>query len=121
MRTLLITVLLVLIPMRANAGFIEGNRLKKMFDSCNSMTDTGRYEDNWSKQFDCGDKNGYISGVIDALQGTTHMTRCVSDGVRLRQINAVVENWLNKHPERWQENGAGLVIAAINEAWPCPE
>jgi hypothetical protein len=42
----------------------------------------------------------------------------VPDGVNMEQLVAVVFKYLKKHPEKWNESAASLVIKALKEAFP---
>ena len=46
---------------------------------------------------------------------------CMSDNVTVEQSVRVVVHWLDRHPQRLQENFVKLAMPALHEAWPCAE
>ena len=111
---LIILLLVLLLPVGVSAGFITGNKLQSHFNDC---------ENNKNLLF-CYYAKGYVVGVEDAYLDTVFMPACIpsgSGGIKVNQLISVVRKWLNEHPERLHEAAEGLVLAAINEAWPCPE
>jgi Rap1a immunity proteins len=71
---------------------------------------------------------GYITAVIDALDfvktspaGGTFggWEACVPQGATIGQAIDIVTNWLVAHPEKRHFSGAGIVAAALAEAFPC--
>jgi hypothetical protein len=53
-------------------------------------------------------------------KGVLGFHACIRDGVTVTQIADVVKLWLQKHPENRDYAAAGLVAAALEEAFPCP-
>jgi hypothetical protein len=89
----------------AASEFLTGNDLQAF---CNSP--------NWDE------KNpsvcfGYIIGVASALDGMPLI--CFFTGVRPRQVEEVVKNYLKAHPEKRHDAASALVIAALKEKFPC--
>ena len=97
---------------KAAIGFYDGNKLDEWINKCDSKSYVA-----------CGQFNGYIAGVFDAYQGANMMSKCVPSGggLKIKQLAGVVEKWLTDHPELWHVSADELVLAAVNEAWPCPE
>jgi len=95
---------------QAEAFFQTGNDLvmdmreyeKSDNDRSESWYQTGRYA-------------GFVVGVHDALQGILFQA---PPNVRVKQIFAIVANYLKNHPERWNESGLVLVADALKEAFP---
>jgi len=110
MKTLLIAALMALIPMQADAEFHSGNSLLENVTQCGKNNQTM-----------CAYVYGYVVGVKDAYEDTDSMPKCAPDSIKKGKLKAVVEQWLNDHPERLHEPAAPLIHAAIDEAWPCPE
>ena len=46
---------------------------------------------------------------------------CMADDVTVEQSVVVVVHWLDRHPQRLQENFVKLAMSALHEAWPCAE
>jgi hypothetical protein len=96
------------------AGFLNGQQLNEI---CNADA---------LEQIQC---SAYIQGVYDAgtliaegidkRQWQGGWTSCVPDDVKLVQLKAVVKKWLREHPAEWHYFAAGLVAAALQEAFPC--
>jgi Rap1a immunity proteins len=66
---------------------------------------------------------GYVAGVSDAinfsrqLTGQGSNTSCTPPGVTIVQEAEVVVNYINRNPDKRDLAAAGLIIAAIDEAW----
>ena len=58
---------------------------------------------------------GYVLGVTD----TTLDLYCFPPGVSRMQIRGVAVNYLNNHPEKLHLLAPGLVIKAMQAAFPC--
>ena len=110
MKTLLIAALMALIPMQADAEFHSGSSLLENVIQCDKKDQTM-----------CAYVYGYVVGVKDAYEDTASMPKCAPYSLKKGELKAVVEKWLNDHPERLHEPAAPLILTAINEAWPCPE
>lgn len=92
-------------------GFISGNLL---YASMTSKSEIDRER-----------AAGYVSGVVDAEAVTVATQRasplfCIpTQGVTTSQTVEVVERHLREHPEQRQYSGAGLVVIALTNAFPC--
>jgi hypothetical protein len=67
--------------------------------------------------------NGYIQGVVDlqtqqANAGEAQLA-CVPDTVTAGQLKDVVTAYLRDHAAIRHYGGAGLVLSAMREAFPC--
>jgi Rap1a immunity proteins len=64
--------------------------------------------------------HAYIEGVTQGYYSTDESRRNVlmPEGVSYGQIDDVVVNYLNKHPENRLILSALLIIQALHEAWP---
>jgi hypothetical protein len=92
-------------PAQAGDGFKSGNLL---LDNCN-----GRY----SRQICIG----YVTGAVDAAVLFGWKAGCSDHPgpVEAGQFVDIVVNYLNKHPEKRHFDASGLVLDAVNEAFPC--
>jgi len=69
---------------------------------------------------------GFIYGMAEmhnvyrALYPQAATIFCLPRGFTGRQGARVVVRYLDTHPERLHEPGAGLIIEALREAFPCP-
>lgn len=66
----------------------------------------------------------YIVGVLDGerLVATVAKFRspiCLPNGVPTQHVSLVVHEWLEKHPERQDQQAANLVLTAVKESFPC--
>jgi hypothetical protein len=86
------------------AEFFTGNQLHEF---CNG----GPTERNPSLCF------GYIIGVAGAVDGKSFF--CFSAGVKARQVEDVVKNFLKDHAEKRHDAASSLVITALKEKFPC--
>jgi hypothetical protein len=60
---------------------------------------------------------GFIMGV--AFIAADIDIVCPAAGTKTGQIYKIVHNYLDKHPESWNESAKSQVVLAIREAWPC--
>jgi len=73
--------------------------------------------------------NGYVSGVVDTLVNlktatasgsTSGLTRsCISSNAESDQLNRVVAKYLNDNPATLNAPAGMLIVAAMNDAFPC--
>jgi hypothetical protein len=92
----------------ARATFMDGNRL---YEDCTGAVNFGE-----------GVCLGYILGVVDQWESVRlvqNEPRCVPDGVKARQVNDVVVNYLRDHPENRSYAALSLVTVAVSKAWNC--
>ena len=64
----------------------------------------------------------YAAGVYDLLDlenGDGGDRACVDEGVLNSQISDVVKRYLTQFPEKRHHEAASLVLAAVQEAFPC--
>jgi hypothetical protein len=63
----------------------------------------------------------YIAAVTDVLDdpALSGSRACVPPGVMMDQTKDVVFSWLEQYPQRRHYNAASLVLAALEEAYPC--
>ena len=66
--------------------------------------------------FDGGQFDGYVSGVFDSAVG---IALCVPADVKSGQINEVVGQFLETHPESRQRSAVLLATQALMKAFPC--
>ena len=59
---------------------------------------------------------GFVKGVYESN------TKIIcAEGIKLKQMNAIVAKYLNEHPEEWNQPAYLLVIKALNKAFPCQQ
>lgn len=105
---LLITMMTLLgLSLPSNAAFKTGTDI---YQDC--TTDEDRY-------FVQGYCLGYIIGAYDALPRAPK--RCAPQRLSAQDLQDVVVNYLRVRPQDRHLPAAGLVEAAIKDAWPCPE
>jgi Rap1a immunity proteins len=69
--------------------------------------------------------NGYVAGVVDAVGvfeaiGVTKIT-CVVSNASNEQVEQIVVQYLTAHPEIRHLGAAGVVVQALQKAFPCKE
>ena len=64
-----------------------------------------------------GNCRGYVSGVFDNSINVNK--QCLPQNATSGLRTKVVVEYLKKHPERLSTSASILVLAAINEAFPC--
>jgi hypothetical protein len=67
---------------------------------------------------------GFIFGVMEgvyykAIADSTRLPWCHPNGVQMEQIRDVIMKYLRDRPERRQMRSAGLIMSALQQAWPC--
>jgi hypothetical protein len=92
------------------AEFYAGTELHNWCTEVENIQ-TGRAGD----LFAVGKLYGYIAGVA-ALSESECFT--LPQGVTIGQLAAIVSRYLDKHPELWNKDAAGLVIWALMDTWP---
>lgn len=60
---------------------------------------------------------GYIAGATDVLFGDQRF--CPPQGTTKGQYAAMVQKYLKAHPEEWNEEAMGIVLAALRQEFPC--
>lgn len=67
---------------------------------------------------------GYLKGIAEmqmVIQETPRLIAyCVPEGVTMSQIKSIVLKYVQDHPEDLHYPSIGLVIVALNKAFPCP-
>ena len=61
---------------------------------------------------------GYVAGVAETIKGVIICPKGMQTHL---QNAAIVSKYLEQNPERWSENGATLVTAALRAAYPACE
>lgn len=59
---------------------------------------------------------GYVQGVHDALDG---LAFCTPPDAVVGQLARITYNYMQKHPEQWNEAAAYSVANALHDTWPC--
>lgn len=60
---------------------------------------------------------GYVTGVMSVMEYINVL--CIPVNATHSQATLVVQKYLSEHPERLHLNAEGLVIDALQEAFPC--
>ena len=68
----------------------------------------------------------YVVGVLDGERIVTQVAKfksplCLPHGVPTNHLSALVNEWLEAHPERLHQQAANLVLTAVKENFPCRE
>jgi hypothetical protein len=113
----MVALLMMVVASTASArGFHSGAELKTLCDAdirVSKGTATAR---------DLPDATlcqGYIQGVVDALDGHTF---CSSDRlVGTQVIAAIVRNFMDRNPQYLNRTASQVVAAAFQQEFPCPK
>lgn len=97
------------------ADFFDGNGVYRFFEMCEKFKNGDKSIENY---WNCGISKGYVAGVHDTLIGQAF---CTPADASLGQVEDVVYLWLKDHPDVRSYSAESLVIAALQEAWPCAE
>lgn len=110
-RTVVALTLVLGVAVEASAvgGFKTGEDLVRQFN----MGPEGRAE-----------QAAYIVGVLDGERIVSTVAKfkspiCLPNGVPTQHLSLVVQQWLEKHPERQSQQAANLVLTAVKESFPC--
>ena len=108
---LAIVLLLAVLPTQAHRkqgdGF--GNGLYEHLMTCSDVPNAS--PDNDYGELPCISAQGYINGVISALEATKAIH--LRDGVKFTQEVDVIRTYLEKHPERRDLDTVKLIIEAL--------
>ncbi len=102
---------LALLPLVANAGFDNGNRLH---EDCRS--------ENYFNRGYCG---GYITGIVDSIEAMQASgllpanALCIPEGATKGQLADTVARYLSDNPARRHLDAGSLVPEALKQAFPC--
>jgi hypothetical protein len=99
-----IILILLCMPVMAYADFFTGNALLSRMNSHESMETSLAL--------------GYVMGVSDAYQDTTH---CSGPQVTAGQTRDVVKLYLQRNPSVRDMAAEILIMVALAEAFPCPK
>jgi hypothetical protein len=64
-----------------------------------------------------GEYVGFIAGASDAT--FKKGIYCSPSDITYVQSNAIVANYLEKHPEKWNQPAVDIVVQAMQEVYPC--
>jgi hypothetical protein len=114
--------LLLVFPLSSFGDFYNGNELMTKSEDCDKYDAGDRTMDNyWS----CGAFANYIAGVDDTYR--TLVVRegfepkfCASESVTVGQMVKIVRKHLDMYPEKLHMAASGLVLNALEAAFPCP-
>lgn len=98
--------------MNAQAGFFDGNDLVK------DMREWEKYErkDPSVSNLIAGNFMGYVAGVADVYD---EISVCPPENSTVRQLSAIVAQFLNANPTRLAEPADVLVADALKVSFPC--
>lgn len=110
---ILILISIISFPLHAEVdrSAVHMGTVQELYEECN-QTDYNFFR--------CaGVANGVM--VVMALnrnvRGSVRM--CTNDAVSSGQVIQAFKNWVQRNPQRWQENGVYGMSVAIAEIWPC--
>jgi len=110
--------LLAALFLSSSASFAElfdGNIVYRFFETCEKYENGDKSIENY---WNCGVSKGYVAGVHDAFIGQAF---CTPTDASLGQVAEVIHLWLKNHPDDRSYSAESLVVAALQEAWPCPQ
>lgn len=113
MRTIMLAVLLVLVPLQVRAEFLSGNDLVQYMRE----TDKANASHPQTSYYDVGNYMGFVVGVFDAY--STARLICPSSGVTRGQAMEIVSMYLKSNPTKWNLSAVSLVRNAFTSAFPC--
>ena len=99
----------MLISTHASAGFWDGTKLFQFIEK----------DVRGGTDYESGAATGYIVGVIDVSQGVLVCVPAGESGVSMKQLKQIAYNYMQKHPELWNQSADISVISAVREAFPC--
>lgn len=102
------------IPIAGLASYVDGNKLHELLGVA-AEAERGNskgVEDAYGSGFVIG----YIAGVADTNNG---VLLCRTPDVPLRQIVAIVKQYLDDHPEDRNRPAEWIVLKALSGAFPC--
>lgn len=108
-----IAALLALSSMHSFAGYVDGNQLKQWHDE-KVKHESGRGAQ--TDYFSVGQDFGYVTGVVDSLDGIYF---CPPLNVTKGQLTDIVAKYINKNPEMRNKLGSDLVVNALSPVFPC--
>jgi len=107
-----LSVCLVATPVAAEEYYsYTGNGLLEALQSAEHMTDTQ------ADPLKLGVAFGRVTAVADIME--IRQTMCSPAGSTRGQLTAIVQKYLENHPETRHENDILLIMRALQEAWPC--
>ncbi|EJD6037793.1 Rap1a/Tai family immunity protein [Morganella morganii] len=107
-------ILAATVPCYSMAGFYNGNDLDYWASSL-SKSNKG-LPLTASNESDASAFQGYVAGVYDTGDGVLF---CPPERSALKQMTDIVTDYLIKHPEKRNAQGADLVAIALSEKFPC--
>ena len=104
----LFSLILVGIPGRASAQYVNGS---KLYIDCKSFLEAHtRSEMSPTQPIDAVFCTGYVEGTVDAQNGVAYN---VPNGVLLRQLVDIIYKYLMDHPEERELAAASLILRAM--------
>jgi hypothetical protein len=105
----LVFVILMLIPIYANAVFFSSSDLHRWLE--NDLNGIESYEGGMSK--------GYLMGVLDMLSGTIPRTVCYPSGISALKLKMVVFDYMQNNSDQMSKSPDKLVYQALTKEWGC--
>ena len=94
---------------RRSPDFVSGSQLFEYLQG----------EINGNGDFNAGVGSGYVIGVVDTLNRITFCVPLGGSGATIGQINHVVYNYMQQHPQQWNKPAGVVVADALRNSWPC--
>jgi hypothetical protein len=115
LRVLAATSLLVIAsaPVCATGNFISGGQLHEYLAAYQRVQNGNPTGTDLTSAFE---GMGYVLGVSDTLDDHVF---CLPGATTKAQVVAIVEKYLNDHPERWQYTANSLIADALETDFPC--
>ncbi|ENZ0347224.1 Rap1a/Tai family immunity protein [Morganella morganii] len=107
-------ILTAVAPCYSMAGFYNGNDLDYWASSLSKSNKGLPLTE--SNESDASAFQGYVAGVYDTGEGVLF---CPPERSALKQMTDIVTDYLIKHPEKRNTQGADLVSIALSEKFPC--
>lgn len=105
---------LALVTSQAHAGlYVTGDKLNAWSHSVDRIHSGTQRNDDYAN---AANFHGYLWGVLDAYEG---VLLCLPETTATSQVAAIVQQYLNAHPEMWGSDGAVIVHAALKPVFPC--
>jgi len=111
--TMLIAIALLTQPLVTSAGSYSGANLNEWAQAY-ERTEAGR--ESAVDYQSAAMLIGYVAGIADV---GNQILFCAPDHSTVGQLVAVTTKYVKEHPEKWDQAGATLVVAALREAFPC--
>ena len=113
LQKLVVAMVLAFATISSYAGFYSTEKLREAFAAGDRID---------LRTNESGDSNkhsqmvGFVEGVHDSLEGTAI---CTPAELKAGQLLAIVRNYVEAHPQNWNDPTWSLVGRALKDAYPC--